>query len=296
MDALAWHTLRDRTLWRIEGHQFGERRPPRTFWWNVNRTRNGSNVVAQVLRSGRAVLREGGAEHALGPGDLFLFAFGEDTYYGRPPDRPDWPGHDEALVTDHLTIGGAGLREHWNLLRARHGSIVHLPDRSPFYAAMREAVEPGRGPERVAALVMTLARAVEDAAGAGRSPVAQAIDGILADPCAEHNLKAIAERCGCSREHLGRVFQEQIGTPPAQWMRQRRIDRALVLLRDTDLPLAAVATRCGAGGLHRLARWTHELRGLPPLQLRRRLREELQARPPAAAVHPLPVSACIGDA
>jgi AraC-like DNA-binding protein len=261
----------------------------------VNRTRSGPQVVAQVLRTGRAVLREGGLEHAIGPGDLFLFAFGEDTYYGRPPDRPEWPGHDEALVTDHVTIGGAGLREHWDLLRARHGSIVHLPERSPFYAAMREAAEPGPGPERVAALVMALAQAVEDAAGAGRSPVAQAIDAILADPCAEHNLKAIAERCGCSREHLSRVFQQQIGTPPAQWMRQRRVERAVVLLRDTDLPLAAVAARCGAGGLHRLARWTHELRRLPPLRLRRRLREELHRQPRPAPVHAPPDSACIGD-
>lgn len=278
MDALAWHRQRDQTMWAVHGHGFAEPRPPRTRWWNINRLRGGEHgqVVAQYLRCGRAVLREADGDRPLGPGDLFLFAFGEDTCYGRPPDRPEWAGHDEHLVTDHICLGGAGLREHWALLRARHGSIVPLPARSPFLAAMREAVEPGQRsmPERVAALVVALAQAIEGAAGAGRSPVAQAIDAILADPCADHNLKAIAERCGCSREHLSRVFQGQIGAPPGEWMRQRRIERALALLRDTDLPLGEVARRCGAGSQHRLARWTHAMRRQPPLQLRRRMRAE----------------------
>jgi len=278
MDPLAWHRQRDRTLWAVHGRGFGETHPPRTPWWHDNRIRadDHGQVVVQYLHRGRSVLREGRDERQLGPGDLFLFAFAEDSSYGRPPDRPDWPGHDEVLVTDHLTLGGAGLHAHWDHLRARHGSVIPLPPRSPFLAAMRETVETGPRamPERVAALVVALAQAIEGAAGAGRSPVAQAIDAILADPCADHNLKAIAERCGCSREHLGRMFQDQIGVPPGEWMRRRRRERAEVLLRDTDLPLAAVAQRCGAGTLHRLARWTRAAHGLPPLRLRRRLRDQ----------------------
>lgn len=286
MDALAWYRQRDLTMWAVHGHRFDEPRPPRVHWWNLNATRDGERgqVVVQYMRQGHAVLREAGHDRPLGPGDLFLFAFGEDTSYGRPPDRPDWAGHDEHLSTDHVCIGGAGLREHWDLLRARHGSIIPLPGRSPFLAAMREAVEPGARPmaERVASLVVALAQAIEGAAGAGRSPVAQAIDAILADPCADHNLKAIAERCGCSREHLSRIFQEQIGTPPGVWMRRRRIERAITLLRDTDLPLGEVARRSGAGSLHRLARWTRTVHRQPPLQLRRWLHAEMVGGSPRA--------------
>jgi transcriptional regulator GlxA family with amidase domain len=126
----------------------------------------------------------------------------------------------------------------------------------------------------LALLVSALAGVVEDAAGVGRSPVAQAIDAILAAPCADHNLKAVAERCGCSREHLSRMFQEQIGSPPAAWMRQRRIERAIALLRDANLPIGVVAQRCGAGSVHRLARWTRMAQGLAPQAVRRRLRAE----------------------
>lgn len=275
MDAQAWHRHRDLTMWSVHGHQFNQRCPPRTAWWNDNRGRQTTAVVVlQYLRSGRAVYRAAGEDRNLTAGDLFLFAYDEDSLYGRPPDLPTWPGHDELLVTDHVAFRGAGLREHWGLLRARQGSIIALPPRSPFLAAMYAVVEPDQRPacERVAALVGALAGVVEDAAGASRSPVARAIDAILADPCHDHNLKAIAERCGCSREHLSRVFQEQIGMPPGLWMRQRRIERAVSLLRDTDLPIGEVAARCGAGSLHRLARWTRQVHGQAPAALRRRQR------------------------
>jgi AraC-like DNA-binding protein len=278
MDTLAWHTLRQRTLWRVVGHHFNERHAPRAVWWHSNRTRLDHTLIVQVMRAGRAVLRQGGSDQPIVPGDLFLFAHGDESLYGRPPDRPEWPGHDDVLITDFIALSGAGLREHWDLLRARHGSVIHLPERSPFYIAMRDAIAPGPGPERVSALVMAIAQAIEDAVDIGRSPVAQAIDAILADPCVEHNLKAIADRCGCSREHLSRVFQEQIGLPPAQWMRQRRLERALSLLCDTNLPLPLVAKHSGAGTLHRLARWTNDLRGMPPLRLRHHLRKEAEKR------------------
>ncbi|MCK6490095.1 MAG: helix-turn-helix transcriptional regulator [Planctomycetes bacterium] len=272
MDALTWHRQRDLTMWSVQGHGFGQRCPPHIRWWNDNRVRQPTGtVVVQYLHAGQAVLREGASDHPLRSGDLFLFAFGEDSGYGWPPDRPDLPVPGaELLVTDHVVLAGAGLAAHWDLLRARQGSVIRLPPRSPFLGAMRAAAEPGLGPqpERVATLVHALAGVVEDAAGAERSPVAQAIDAILSDPCFDHNLKAIAERCGCSREHLGRMFQEQIGVPPGEWMRQRRQERALALLSDTDLSMAEVARRCGAGSLHRLARWTRASHRLPPLRLR----------------------------
>jgi AraC-like DNA-binding protein len=272
MDAQVWHRKRDLTLWSVVGGRLTESIAPQALWWCDNCGRQPAGfVVAQYLHRGQAVLREAGVDHGVGPGDLFLFAFDEDSAYGRPAEPVAWPRPDETIVTDYIILGGAGLREHWNLLRARQGSVVALPPRAPFLAMMRELADPGlrSRPGKISDLVSALAAAVEVAAGVGRSPVAQAIDAILADPYSDHNLKAIAKRCGCSREHLGRVFHEQLGAPPGEWLRQRRSERALELLCHTDLPLATVAARCGAGSLHRLARWTRELRHLSPLKLRR---------------------------
>lgn len=274
----AWHEVRAATLWSVKGHRLRESYPPRRAWWWDNRARRPAEcVVVQYIRRGRLVWRERGADREMGPGDLFLFAFGEDTAYGRPPDRPDWPGHTDHLQMDHVTLRGAGLRAYWELFRARHGSVLAVPDDAPCLAALAalcaEQVPVGSASVvAVAEFVAELARAVEGAAGASRPPIEQAVEEILTDPCGEHNLKAIARRFGCSREHLSRVFMERVGQPPVTWMRDRRLARAVDLLRETGLPATVVAVQCGAGSLHRLARWTKAAFGCSPSELATRLK------------------------
>ena len=279
--AAAWHAQRAQTLWTIIGGRCDEVYPPQMRWWWDNAGRVPRHlVVAQYVTSGGCIFRETGGDRQIGPGTLFLFAYGEPTAYGRPPDRAGWPGANETLVTDHIALTGAGLIEHWHLLRARRGPVIPLPGRCPFHATFRALIgdipalarDPLASAQRVAGLVAAIGAAIEDAAGTGRPPVEQAIDALLADPCAPHNLKAIAESCGCSREHLCRVFAARLGQPPARWLRERRLARAVDLLRETDLPLAAIAATCGAGTVHALARWTHESHGHPPEKLRKRLR------------------------
>lgn len=287
-DLAAWHARRAATLWMVRGYRLREGYRPQVRWWWDNRGRQpATSVVAQYVRRGRLMFRQDGKDREVGAGELLLFAYDEDTAYGRPPDRPAWSGHADHLQMDHVTLCGAGLREHWEVLRARHGSVLALPEDAPCLTALR-ALCVERDPDaaamalRVAGFVAELARAVEVAAGSARPPVEQAVDAVLADPCGEHNLKAIAARCGCSREHLGRVFQERVGVPPATWMRTRRLERAIELLRETDLPISAVARRCGAGTVHRLARWTQEAHGTSPSTLHRRLR---RARLPITGRH-----------
>jgi transcriptional regulator GlxA family with amidase domain len=55
-------------------------------------------------------------------------------------------------------------------------------------------------------------------------------------------------------------------------MRERRIARAVELLRETARPIGVVATQCGAGSVHRLGRWTHMAFGLSPAELGRELK------------------------
>lgn len=45
--------------------------------------------------------------------------------------------------------------------------------------------------------------------------------------------------------HLARVFRKFTGCSPAEFVRQRRLERAQVLVRDTMRPLADIAASCG---------------------------------------------------
>jgi transcriptional regulator GlxA family with amidase domain len=62
---------------------------------------------------------------------------------------------------------------------------------------------------------------------------------------ADLNTPALAARAGTSTRHLTRLFNAHLGTTPSRYVRSVRTEAAAKLLSDTELPLAAVARRCG---------------------------------------------------
>ena len=278
LDAAQWHDLRASTLWSVQGGMRHEIQRSSTPWWFENARRQPQElVILQYLRQGRAVLRREGQEFEIRPGQAFLFYYGETSAYGRPSDRPDWDGHDHEVVTDYLTLHGAGLAAHWEVLSRRVGPVFTLAPQHPLLGLLEtligEAMAGRSVPAtQVALLVDRLGDGIACCQAALRHPVEAAIEAILADPWRDHALKTLASTHGCSREHLIRQFQARVGMSPARWLRSKRLARAVELLRETDLPVVAVAQACGAGSVHRLAGWTRDAHGLPPERLRQQLR------------------------
>ena len=69
---------------------------------------------------------------------------------------------------------------------------------------------------------------------------------------ADLNAPALAARAGTSTRHLTRLFNAHLGTTPSRYVRSVRTEAAAKLLSDTELPLAAVARRCGFGSTETL--------------------------------------------
>jgi transcriptional regulator GlxA family with amidase domain len=120
----------------------------------------------------------------------------------------------------------------------------------------------------VAALVLDLCAIARASAAAAADPVDRAIAEIVAAPWVDWSLKAVADSHGISREHLTRVFTRRLGRPPATWLTETRLERALVLLRETRQEVAAIARACGLGSAHTLARLVRARTGRPPSALR----------------------------
>lgn len=59
------------------------------------------------------------------------------------------------------------------------------------------------------------------------------------------SLAELAREAAISVHHFGRRFREKTGLGPSAFLTTLRIDRARLLLRTTDLPIADVAIRCG---------------------------------------------------
>lgn len=58
-------------------------------------------------------------------------------------------------------------------------------------------------------------------------------------------VRQLAQRVGLSQFHFARMFRRSVGRPPHGYLTDLRMERAKHLLRETDLPLAKVATSVG---------------------------------------------------
>jgi transcriptional regulator GlxA family with amidase domain len=104
------------------------------------------------------------------------------------------------------------------------------------------------------------------------SPLRPVLDGIVADPAADHRVPQLATQVGLSDRHLTRLFIEQIGTTPARFVERVRVEAARDLLERSSLPSETVATRTGFGSYETMRRAFVRGLGVGPRDYRDRFR------------------------
>ncbi len=80
------------------------------------------------------------------------------------------------------------------------------------------------------------------------------LDAVAENPGANHTLTAMARRAGISVRHVTRLFYEEVGTTPARYVEQVRLEAAQALLETGDDPMPVVARRTGFGSPESLRR------------------------------------------
>jgi transcriptional regulator GlxA family with amidase domain len=98
----------------------------------------------------------------------------------------------------------------------------------------------------------------------------------------EWPVRRLARVSGISEAHFARSFKEAFGAPPHRYLLTRRIERAMTLLRDTDLPITDIAFQTGWQSLGTFGRTFRDVTGESPGELRARARaapSELQQMP-----------------
>jgi AraC-like DNA-binding protein len=216
-------------------------------------------------------LRDVSGEHDVPAGHVAVFIFGETSVYG-------WPA---PLPSDYrctwVNLQGAGLAEHVIVMRRRYGSSfdaagnLGLLEQLRRLQRMARPVTPTTPTEMAHATHGFFMRLMEHAHHRlfeAQSPVERAIEQILRAPTHPWSLKEVADRFGCSREHLSRIFRQRTGQTPAAHLNRARLQQALHLLRETTLPLAEVAEQTGFASTHTLARHVRRATGVPPTALR----------------------------
>jgi transcriptional regulator GlxA family with amidase domain len=98
------------------------------------------------------------------------------------------------------------------------------------------------------------------------------LDSITADPAAQHTLASLAVRAGLSVRHLTRLFRDELGTTPAAFVEQIRLEAARHLLEGGTETLDVVARKSGLGSTETLRRVFSRTIGVTPSAYRARFR------------------------
>lgn len=104
-----------------------------------------------------------------------------------------------------------------------------------------------------------------------QSALGAVVDGIAADPGADHSVKRLAAQASLSTRQLTRLFQSELGATPARYVEMVRIDAARAAL-DDGRSVSETARLAGFGSAETLRRvFVNEL-GVSPKAYRDRFR------------------------
>jgi len=86
----------------------------------------------------------------------------------------------------------------------------------------------------------------------------------------EWSVQRLSRVSHVSEAHFARSFKEAFGIPPHRYLLTRRIERAIALLRDTDLSITEIAFQTGWNSIGTFGRTFRDITGESPGGLRSR--------------------------
>jgi transcriptional regulator GlxA family with amidase domain len=104
----------------------------------------------------------------------------------------------------------------------------------------------------------------------------RARDRMDAAPHEDWPVDRLARVSHVSQAHFARSFRDAFGVPPHRYLLTRRIERAMALLRDTELAITEIALRTGWRSLGTFGRIFRDVTGDSPGTVRARMRASAQ--------------------
>jgi AraC family transcriptional regulator, transcriptional activator of pobA len=227
-------------------------------------------------------------------GTVFVAAAGQAIDPAKVFGRSDAVGvfFDPAALGDGARAAWPTWRAHPLLFPFQHqhrGGMLELQvpvDRRPFWDNVIESIDTELSARRVGhrqaaiahltLLLIDLARladdVVDDPARRGEAVVHEVLAVIerrLADPL---SLRDVADELGLTPGHLTTMVRRRTGRTVVDWILDRRMSEARVLLAETDLPVTDIARRIGIVDPGYFARLFRRVHGVPPRRWRAAVR------------------------
>lgn len=85
---------------------------------------------------------------------------------------------------------------------------------------------------------------------------------------AEIKLSDLAALAGISQFHFSRLFKQSVGISPIEYLLKQRIERAKLLLKNSELSVTEIALACGFNSHSHLGKYFRQLTGFSPSEYR----------------------------
>ena len=102
---------------------------------------------------------------------------------------------------------------------------------------------------------------------------------VLDHPTADLSVEKLARRVAMSPRNFARVFTRELGTTPARFVHQARVETARRLLEETSENLESICARSGLGSTESMRRAFLRIVGVSPHQYRERFSRPPSSRP-----------------
>jgi AraC-like DNA-binding protein len=210
------------------------------------------HVIFQYTLSGQGYIEYENQRYTLTKGSAFLVKVpSKHTYYYLEQDEP-W----EIIW---LNLRGDEANRISELMLQKEGPVIRRDLDSPllhsFWKLYRMIAEDKvtdkyvlsvQAYEWLLTLVITSKEISGEQLSASSSTVIQKAKKYIKDYISlPLTLDMLSEHCGINKHHLCRLFQRSEQTSPLAYLRDRRMEAALAMLRTTDLPVHEVGKRCG---------------------------------------------------
>lgn len=246
---------------------------PSYRWDGIKRT-DGEGVIFQYTLSGQGAIRYGDREFMVPKNCGFLCTLPSDHLYFFDESF----GHWEFLF---IAVRGDDAIRHWQSLIERFGPVVPFENQmepiatlSKLYAQIHnnENLDKYYVSSELYRFVMELYRLSEghDLAPLKDSPepVRSAIRLMQSQYAAPLSLDDVADSAGLSKYHFSRVFLSKTGIQPMHYLRKIRIEKASVLLSQTNKTLETIAKETGFDSSNYFIRVFKSIVGMTPSQYR----------------------------
>lgn len=160
----------------------------------------------------------------------------------------------------------------------KESPIMHLPDcLVPHIEKMTEkqGLYPYQQSHMIGCLYLLFSEIIERSSGSGKNEdykklyVHKAFDYISENYYFNISVTDIAGHVGLSRSHLYRLFMEELNMSPLQYLTQYRLEKSLVMLKETDLSVSDIALRAGFESAYYFSRVFSKYMGQAPSVFRK---------------------------